>query len=179
MADIAGLQEAAGSRFSQFELIGRGSLGDVHKAFDKEINKEVAIKVIDLEESEDEIDDIQKEIAVLSQCHSPYITEYYGSYINQTKLWIIMEYMAGGSVADLLQSGLPLDETSIAWIAQDLLHAIEYLHTEGKIHRDIKAANILLTENGDVKVVPSHKWVILGLNYLNSLATKTCIFYGS
>ncbi|GLU15490.1 hypothetical protein SLE2022_319740 [Rubroshorea leprosula] len=92
-----------------------------------------------------------------------------------------MEYMAGGSVADLLQSGLPLDETSIAWIAQDLLHAIEYLHTEGKIHRDIKdsfylfcylyscdrdseifqtfcqslketSANILLTENGDVKV---------------------------
>ncbi|GLU15491.1 hypothetical protein SLE2022_319750 [Rubroshorea leprosula] len=71
MADIAGLQEAAGSRFSQFELIGRGSLGDVHKAFDKEINKEVAIKVIHLEEFEDEIDDIQKEIAVLSQYHSP------------------------------------------------------------------------------------------------------------
>ncbi|GLT69696.1 hypothetical protein SLA2020_418270 [Shorea laevis] len=152
MADIAGLQEAAGSRFSQFELIGRGSFGDVYKAFDKELNKEVAIKVIDLEESEDEIDDIQKEIAVLSQCRSRYITEYYGSYLNQTKLWIIMEYMAGGSVADLLQSGPPLDEMSISCITRDLLLAIEYLHTEGKIHRDIKAANILLTENGDVKV---------------------------
>ncbi|XP_022717155.1 germinal center kinase 1-like isoform X4 [Durio zibethinus] len=63
-----------------------------------------------------------------------------------------MEYMAGGSVADLLQSGPPLDEMSIACISRDLLHAIEYLHAEGKIHRDIKAANILLTENGDVKV---------------------------
>ncbi|KAJ0045014.1 hypothetical protein Pint_04619 [Pistacia integerrima] len=152
MADIAGLQEAAGSRFSSPELIGRGSFGDVYKAFDKELNKEVAIKVIDLEESEDEIEDIQKEISVLSQCRSPYITEYYGSYLHQTKLWIIMEYMAGGSVADLLQSGPPLDEMSIACILRDLLHAIEYLHTEGKIHRDIKAANILLTENGDVKV---------------------------
>lgn len=152
MADIAGLQEAAGQRFSQFELIGRGSFGDVYKAFDKELNKEVAIKVIDLEESEDEIEDIQKEIAVLSQCRSPYITEYYGSYLNQTKLWIIMEFMAGGSVADLLQTGPPLDETSISCITRDLLHAVEYLHTEGKIHRDIKAANILLTENGDVKV---------------------------
>ncbi|OIV92442.1 hypothetical protein TanjilG_25172 [Lupinus angustifolius] len=120
--------------------------------FDKELNKEVAIKVIDLEESEDEIDDIQKEISVLSQCRSQYITEYYGSYLNQTKLWIIMEYMAGGSVADLLQSGPPLDEMSIACILRDLLHAIDYLHTEGKIHRDIKAANILLNENGDVKV---------------------------
>ncbi|XP_019456460.1 PREDICTED: germinal center kinase 1-like isoform X1 [Lupinus angustifolius] len=152
MADLAGLAEAAGSRFSSLELIGQGSFGDVYKAFDKELNKEVAIKVIDLEESEDEIDDIQKEISVLSQCRSPYITEYYGSYLNQTKLWIIMEYMAGGSVADLLQSGPPLDEMSIACILRDLLHAIDYLHSEGKIHRDIKAANILLTENGDVKV---------------------------
>ncbi|KAG2645572.1 hypothetical protein PVAP13_2KG431800 [Panicum virgatum] len=63
-----------------------------------------------------------------------------------------MEYMAGGSVADLLQAGPPLDEMSIACILRDLLHAIEYLHSEGKIHRDIKAANILLTESGDVKV---------------------------
>ncbi|XP_010545844.1 PREDICTED: serine/threonine-protein kinase 3-like [Tarenaya hassleriana] len=152
MDDVVGLQEAAGARFSQFELIGRGSFGDVYKAFDKELNKEVAIKVIDLEESEDEIEDIQKEISVLSQCRCPYITEYYGSYLHQTKLWIIMEYMAGGSVADLLQSGPPLDETSIACITRDLLLAVEYLHNEGKIHRDIKAANILLTENGDVKV---------------------------
>ncbi|KAF3771963.1 Serine/threonine-protein kinase [Nymphaea thermarum] len=101
---------------------------------------------------EDEIDDIQKEISVLSQCRSPYITDYYGSYLHQTKLWIVMEYMAGGSVSDLLQTGPPLDEMSIACILRDLLHAIEYLHNEGKIHRDIKAANILLTENGDVKV---------------------------
>ncbi|KAI3789597.1 hypothetical protein L2E82_02397 [Cichorium intybus] len=152
MADAAAIMEAAGSRFSNLELIGRGSFGDVYKGFDKENNKEVAIKVIDLEESEDEIEDIQKEIAVLQQCRSPYITEYYGSYLHQTKLWIIMEYMAGGSVADLIQPNQPLDEMSIACILRDLLHAIEYLHNEGKIHRDIKAANILLTANGDVKV---------------------------
>ncbi|KAL9267723.1 Serine/threonine-protein kinase svkA-like protein [Drosera capensis] len=152
MEDAASLIEATGSRFSSLELIGRGSFGDVYKGFDNELNKEVAIKVIDLEESEDDIEDIQKEISVLSACRSPYITEYYGSYVNQTKLWIIMEYMAGGSVADLLQSGQPLDEASIACILRDLLHAIDYLHSEGKIHRDIKAANILLTETGDVKV---------------------------
>ncbi|KAK3034987.1 hypothetical protein RJ639_033365 [Escallonia herrerae] len=139
MADAAALVEASGSRFSDLELIGRGSFGDVYKGFDSELNKEVAIKVIDLEESEDEIEDIQKEIAVLSQCRSSYITEYYGSYLHQTKLWIIMEYMAGGSVADLIQPNQPLDDMSIACILRDLLHAIEYLHTEGKIHRDIKA----------------------------------------
>ncbi|KAG6607887.1 Serine/threonine-protein kinase svkA, partial [Cucurbita argyrosperma subsp. sororia] len=152
MSDVASIAEAVAARFSSLELIGRGSFGDVYKGFDKELNKEVAIKVIDLEESEDEIEDIQKEISVLSQCRSPYITEYYGSYLHQTKLWIIMEYMAGGSVADLLQTGPPLDEMSMACILRDLLHAIDYLHSEGKIHRDIKAANILLSENGDVKV---------------------------
>ncbi|KAI3457434.1 hypothetical protein Pfo_014097 [Paulownia fortunei] len=153
MADAAALVEASGSRFSNLELIGRGSFGDVYKGFDKELNKEVAIKVIDLEESEDEIEDIQKEIAVLQECRSPYITDYFGSFLHQTKLWIIMEYMAGGSVADLvIQPNQPLDEVSIACILRDLLHAIDYLHNEGKIHRDIKAANILLTENGDVKV---------------------------
>lgn len=140
------------SRFHSLELIGKGSFGDVFKGIDKELNKEVAIKVIDLEEAEDEVEDIQKEISVLSQCRSPYITEYYGSYLHQTKLYIVMEYMAGGSVSDLLETGPPLDEGSIACILRDLLHAIEYLHTEGKIHRDIKAANILLTANGDVKV---------------------------
>ncbi|XP_042480982.1 serine/threonine-protein kinase OSR1-like isoform X2 [Macadamia integrifolia] len=152
MADAAAIADAIGSRFSSLELIGKGSFGDVYKGFDKELNKDVAIKVIDLEEAEDEIEDIQKEIAVLSQCRCSYITEYYGSFLHQTKLWIIMEYMAGGSVADLIQTGPPLDEMSIAFILRDLLHAIEYLHNEGKIHRDIKAANILLAENGDVKV---------------------------
>lgn len=140
------------ARFESLEIIGKGSFGDVYKGFDKELGKDVAIKVIDLEEAEDEVEDIQREISVLSQCRSPYITEYYGSYLHQTKLWIVMEYMAGGSVSDLLHTGQPLDEASIACILKDLLHAMDYLHNEGKIHRDIKAANILLTSAGDVKV---------------------------
>ncbi|KAH7445251.1 hypothetical protein KP509_02G115000 [Ceratopteris richardii] len=97
---------------------------------------------------EAEVEDIQREISLLAQCRSSYITEYYGSYLHETKLWIIMEYMAGGS----LHTGQPLDEASIACILKDLLHALDYLHSEGKIHRDIEAANILLTGNGDVKV---------------------------
>ncbi|KAH7278501.1 hypothetical protein KP509_38G044400 [Ceratopteris richardii] len=136
------------SRFESLEVIGKGSFGDVYKGFDKELRKEVAIKLIDLEESEDEVEDIQREISLLAQCRSSYITEYYGSYLHETKLWIIMEHMAGGS----LHTGQPLDEASIACILKDLLHALDYLHSEGKIHRDIKAANILLTGNGDVKV---------------------------
>jgi hypothetical protein len=69
-----------------------------------------------------------------------------------TKLCIVMEYMAGGSVADLLAAGGLLDEQSVRAVCRDLCLALEYLHSEGKIHRDVKAANVLLTSTGDVRL---------------------------
>lgn len=92
------------------ELTGRGSFGEVYKGIYKPTGQEIAIKIVDLESAEDEIEAIQQEITILKSCLSPYIVRYYGSFIRKTKLWLVMEYMGGGSVKDHLDLFGPLEE---------------------------------------------------------------------
>ncbi|KAI9593617.1 kinase-like domain-containing protein [Syncephalis fuscata] len=120
--------------YTRHQRIGKGSFGEVYKGTEVATGKTVAIKVIDLESAEDEIEDIQLEISILSQLDSPYMTKYSGAFLNSSNLWIVMEYCSGGSCADLMQPGV-FDETYIAIIMREMLLGLKYLHGEGKLHR--------------------------------------------
>lgn len=134
------------------ECIGRGNFGDVYRAIDKATSDVVAIKVVNLEQTEEEIGVLVQEISFLSQMRSKYITQYYHTFVSDVSMWIVMEYCGGGSCADLLKCHGMLNEELTSFIIRETLKGLDYLHNEKKVHRDVKAANILLTEFGDVKL---------------------------
>ncbi|KAK5088326.1 hypothetical protein LTR05_002543 [Lithohypha guttulata] len=149
--DTDGEQLAA--KYQMLEELGSGSFGVVYKAIEKSTGEIVAVKHVDLESSEEDLSDILSELAVLSSCASTHITKYKSAFLRKQTLWIVMEYLGGGSCADLLKPPPHhLHESHIAIICRELLLGLSYLHGEGKLHRDIKAANVLLGMDGRVKL---------------------------
>lgn len=93
------------------------------------------------------------QIGILKQCDDVHIVKYFGSYSKDNNLWIVMEYCIAGSMADIMQiTKKRFNENEIASILQSVLKGLDYLHSHKKIHRDIKAANILLDKEGNAKL---------------------------
>uniref|UniRef100_A0A1L8DM87 Mitogen-activated protein kinase kinase kinase kinase n=1 Tax=Nyssomyia neivai TaxID=330878 RepID=A0A1L8DM87_9DIPT len=139
------------NEYELIQKIGSGTYGDVYKAKRLQSNDLAAIKVIKLDPGDD-IQIIQQEIIMMRDCRHPNIIAYFGSYLRRDKLWICMEYCGGGSLQDIYQVTGPLTEQQIAYMCRETLKGLAYLHSRGKMHRDIKGANILLTDSGDVKL---------------------------
>ncbi|KAM8924776.1 STE20-like serine/threonine-protein kinase [Pelodytes ibericus] len=132
--------------------LGDGAFGKVYKAQNKETGILAAAKVIDTK-SEDELEDYMVEIDILASCDHPHIVKLLDAFYFENNLWILIEFCAGGAVdAVMLELERPLTEPQIRVVCKQTLEALLYLHESKIIHRDLKAGNILLTLDGDVKL---------------------------
>uniref|UniRef100_A0A8D0A0S7 non-specific serine/threonine protein kinase n=1 Tax=Sander lucioperca TaxID=283035 RepID=A0A8D0A0S7_SANLU len=132
--------------------LGDGAFGKVYKAQNKQNGTLAAAKVIDTK-TEDELEDYMVEIEILASCNHHHIVKLLDAFYFEGKLWILIEFCAGGAVdAIMLELERPLTEPQIRVVCRQTLEALSYLHENKVIHRDLKAGNILLSLDGEVKL---------------------------
>jgi serine/threonine-protein kinase len=148
---------APGTRFGVYEillLIGSGGMGEVYRARDSRLNRDVAIKVLpsDLAADPDRLARFEREAQVLGSLNHPNIAHIYGVDDSSGTPALVMELVEGPTLADRIAKGpIPLDDALP--IAKQIAEALEAAHEQGIIHRDLKPANIKVRADGTVKVL--------------------------
>ncbi|XP_024080440.1 serine/threonine-protein kinase PAK 1 isoform X3 [Cimex lectularius] len=137
-------------KYTKMEKIGQGASGTVYTAIEASTGMEVAIKQMNLsQQPKKEL--IINEILVMRENKHPNVVNYLDSYLVVEELWVVMEYLPGGSLTDVVTETC-MDEGQIASVCREVLQALEFLHCNQVIHRDIKSDNILLGLDGSVKL---------------------------
>ena len=143
------------SRYQIIEEIGHGATSEVFSAICLDNKKEVSIKKVDLEIYKIELDFLRQEVASWANSQHPNIVGYYGSFMSGSVIYLLMEYCAAGSIYDIMRFNYPQgfkDEILIATFLKGVLSALQYIHSNGQIHRDIKPGNVLIGADGTVKL---------------------------
>lgn len=130
--------------------IGAGACGRVYLATHKKTGQVVAIKCIDLSK-QPKIQMILMEIKVMKEINHPNLVNYIESYLQGKNLMVVMEYMSGGQLTDVVEE-VAMDEKHIAYVMAQTLEGLYYMHSKGILHRDIKSDNVLIGSDGSVKI---------------------------
>lgn len=141
--------------YQRLETVGKGAYGSVSKGKHIPTGNVVALKIINLDTPDDDVADIQREVALLTQLRdAPNVTKYYGCYMDGPRVWIVMEFANGGSVLSLMKASKDgcIEEKYVSIIIREVLIGLAYLHKVPVIHRDMKAANVLVTTMGKVMI---------------------------
>lgn len=132
--------------------LGDGSFSRVYKAEHRATGRLAAAKICELK-NEEELQDLNVEIDILSVCRHPNIVELIEAYYYESRLWMLIEFCEGGAVDSIMNElEKPLTEPQIKYICHELCEGLSFLHKNKVIHRDLKAGNVLLTLGGQVKI---------------------------
>eukprot|EP00193_Tetraselmis_chui_P015556 CAMPEP_0177779678 /NCGR_PEP_ID=MMETSP0491_2-20121128/16740_1 /TAXON_ID=63592 /ORGANISM="Tetraselmis chuii, Strain PLY429" /LENGTH=661 /DNA_ID=CAMNT_0019299283 /DNA_START=435 /DNA_END=2420 /DNA_ORIENTATION=- len=140
--------------YELLEECGQGAAGKVWRALCKPLNVIVAVKLLDLENMNCNLDEIIQEAKIMKQSNHENILSLHCSFVHQENLWMVMPYVKGGSVLNIMKYAFPkgLEEPVISTIMKEVLKALDYVHKHNQIHRDVKAGNILIDSHGNVKL---------------------------
>lgn len=138
------------TKYMNLQKIGQGASGGVYTAFETGTKNCVAIKQMNLEQQPKK-DLIINEIIVMKESKHKNIVNFMDSYLHEGDLWVVMEYMQGGSLTDVVTFNM-MSDPQIAAVCREVLYGLQHLHSKNVIHRDIKSDNILLSERGDIKL---------------------------
>lgn len=140
--------------YKLLEEVGYGASATVYRAIYLPFNEVVAVKCLDLDRCNSNLDDIRREAQTMSLIDHPNVIRAFCSFVVDRNLWVVMPFMDEGSCLHLMKIAYPdgFEEAAIGSILKETLKALEYLHRQGHIHRDVKAGNILLNSNGIVKL---------------------------
>ncbi|KAL3647023.1 hypothetical protein CASFOL_007991 [Castilleja foliolosa] len=140
--------------YKLLEEVGYGASATVYRAIYLPYNEVVAVKSLDLDRCNSNLDDIRREAQTMSLINHPNVIKAFCSFVVDCNLWVVMPFMAEGSCLHLMKIAYPegLEESAIGSILKETLKALEYLHRHGHIHRDVKAGNILMDSDGEVKL---------------------------